>query len=539
MIESEAAGMRLAIYARVSTEEQREGQTINSQISELERFARDRGWIITGVYKDDGWSGGIMERPDLDRLRDDARRGLFQAALINDVDRLARDVAHLGVIKRDLERHGVKVIFRKLPSDSSPTNNLMVNILGSFAEFERELIMDRTRRGRRHAVEVRKQYLSSHTAYGYRYTPIDRAAGKEGFLEVELAEARVVQQMFEWVDLEGLSARGVMKRLNARGVPSQKGAPWGKSSVLRILHNEMYAGTWHYNKFQGCEPKRRTRGGLYRRRTKTSVKQRPREEWIPLPLADALKLVPLDRWHRIQDRIERNLAFSPRNAKRFYLLNGLIKCGGCGSAYVGDPCHGKFYYRCSKRCKRYPSVTEARLEEAVLDGVENVLLQPTLVLAEIERLNRTASEAEQTRHDGYATAQRELRQIQAEEARLLEAYRKEIISPSLLGGELERLKVRRTAAEAILVEEDGLRTAPTPEARQSVEEYCAETARKVRSISRPDLRELLRTVIDAIVFEGHQIRIQGHLPPPGVNPEGPAKSELRFVRSAALRKVAM
>jgi site-specific DNA recombinase len=78
MIETEAAGMRLAIYARVSTEEQREGQTINSQIAELERFARDKAWVIAGIYKDEGWSGGIMERPDLDRLRDDARRREFQ-----------------------------------------------------------------------------------------------------------------------------------------------------------------------------------------------------------------------------------------------------------------------------------------------------------------------------------------------------------------------------------------------------------------------------------------------------------------------------
>jgi len=128
--------LRLAIYARVSTEEQREGQTIDSQVSELDRFAREKGWPIVGIYKDEGWSGGVMERPELDRLRDEALRGGFDAVLINDVDRLARDVAHLGVIKRDLERHGIKVIFRKLPSDTSPTSNLMVNILGSFADVK-------------------------------------------------------------------------------------------------------------------------------------------------------------------------------------------------------------------------------------------------------------------------------------------------------------------------------------------------------------------------------------------------------------------
>src|ERR1700731_689638 len=139
MPEIAEAVQRLAIYARVSTEEQREGQTIDSQVTELERFSREKVWPIVGVYKDDGWSGGMMDRPELDHLRDDARKGLFDAVLINDVDRVARDVTHLGVIKPDLERHGIRVLFRKLPADKSPTSNLMVNILGSFAEFEREL----------------------------------------------------------------------------------------------------------------------------------------------------------------------------------------------------------------------------------------------------------------------------------------------------------------------------------------------------------------------------------------------------------------
>src|SRR5260370_21307379 len=98
--------LRLAIYARVSTDEQREGQTIDSQIAELERFAAERRWVIAETYKDEGWSGAVLARPELDRLRDDAAKGVFNAVLINDVDRLARDVTHLGVVKRDLERTG-------------------------------------------------------------------------------------------------------------------------------------------------------------------------------------------------------------------------------------------------------------------------------------------------------------------------------------------------------------------------------------------------------------------------------------------------
>lgn len=114
-MESGNSNLRVALYCRVSTEEQREGQTIDSQVNELERFAAENGWVRVGTYCDEGWSGSLLARPELDRLRDDASKKLFDAVLINDVDRLARDVSHLGVIKRDLERLGVRVIFRKLP----------------------------------------------------------------------------------------------------------------------------------------------------------------------------------------------------------------------------------------------------------------------------------------------------------------------------------------------------------------------------------------------------------------------------------------
>src|SRR5438552_16556872 len=141
MSDKQSKEFRIAVYARVSGEEQRQGQNIDSQIAELERFAREKRWTVIETYTDDGWSGALLGRPALDRLRDDAVKGLFDAVLINDVDRLARDVAHLGIIKRDFENKRIELIFRKLPNENNPTHNLMVNILGSFAEFEREQIL--------------------------------------------------------------------------------------------------------------------------------------------------------------------------------------------------------------------------------------------------------------------------------------------------------------------------------------------------------------------------------------------------------------
>src|SRR5438105_229652 len=213
MPDTQSKRLRVALYARVSTEEQREGQTIQSQIAELERFVQEKDWTVVEIYKDEGWSGSILARPGLDRLRDDATKGMFDAALVNDVDRLARDVAHLGIIKRDFEKKRIQLIFRKLPGESSPTYNLMVNILGSFAEFERELISDRMRRGKRYKVEVRKQYVGCIAPYGYRYEARSSSNGREAKIEIVPEEAAIVKQIYEWA-LTGLSVKKIAKRLD-------------------------------------------------------------------------------------------------------------------------------------------------------------------------------------------------------------------------------------------------------------------------------------------------------------------------------------
>src|SRR6185369_15903817 len=363
--------IRVALYVRVSTEEQREGQTIDSQVRELDSFAHDKGWPVVGTYKDDGWSGGLLARPELDRLRDDATTGVFDAVLINDVDRLARDVSHLGIVKRDLERRGIKIVFKKLPTDSSPTHNLMVNILGSFAEFERELILDRTRRGRRHKVEIKKQFIGCPAPYGFRYIRKDKAGNREGYLELVPEEATVVRQMFDWVDKQGVSARRVVARLTSNKVPPRKGGEsWGKSSVLRILRSETYAGIWHFYKYESCEPIKSAKKVKYRKSLKGSTRLRPKSDWLPLVLPEDLRLIDRDQWLRVQEQIRRNTAFSKRNSKHDYLLTGLVRCGSCGARYVGDPSHGAYYYRCHARCKKLGTIKENRLDDAVWSAIE-------------------------------------------------------------------------------------------------------------------------------------------------------------------------
>jgi site-specific DNA recombinase len=396
---------------------------------------------------------------------------------------------------------------------TSPTYNLMVNILGSFAEFEREMIADRTRRGRRHKVEVRKKYLGSNTAYGYRYIPMDRVAGSDGILQVDPQEAGVVRQMFEWVDREGLSARRVTNRLSDLRIPPRKGAQrWGKSSVLRILHYETYAGVWHYNKAQCCEPRNPAASPRYRRRAKCSVRRRPKSEWLPLELPKPLRIVPRDCWERVQRQLERNFAFSPRNEKHIYLLKGLVRCGGCGGRYVGDPCHGTFYYRCIARCKKLPSITEHLLNDAIKNAVKKIILDPSTILEPLRKLDEAEQRDSKQRQNTSHQIESEAKRLDIEEQRLLDAYRTNIISPAQLGQQLESLKSRRATLElerSALKDRDSI---PAEQIEKAVVDYCADAARRISNLSDDKWQELLRTIIENITFCGDHISIRGRIP---------------------------
>ncbi len=502
---------RVALYCRVSTEEQREGQTIESQIRELEKFAGEKGWSIAGVYKDEGWSGGILARPELDRLRDDASKNLFDSVLINDVDRLARDVTHLGIIKRDFERQGKKVIFRKLPEANDPTHNLLVNILGSFAEFERELISDRTRRGKRYKVEVRKQYLGAIAPYGFRLVSGQHSASGLAELQIIPEEAATVRQMYSWVDKESLSARKIAERLNRLVILPRKSKVWQLSSVLKILRSEVYAGTWHYNKHQRQEAKKHRIPRIYRRFLKSSSRLRAKADWLPVRLADDLRIVTPTQWQRVQRQLNRNIAFSPRNSKHSYLLTSLVKCGACGAGYVGDPSHGRFAYRCLRRCGKFPSIKEDSLNASVWNALAEALQNPDIILTGAKLLEQKLFAHEQ-RNENEEDYSRGLEQIRREETRILEAYRLAILTPAQLAQELETLKKRRQLLKDAMTKAAPPSPFPIALLRGPVHEASRVMAQRLANMEFPARQNLVRTLFTKIIFEGSRVRLLGNLP---------------------------
>jgi site-specific DNA recombinase len=159
-----------AIYARVSSDRQKEEHTIGSQVTALIQHAESHGYMVPAEWRflDEGYSGATLLRPGLEALRDLAAGGQLEAVLVHSPDRLSRKYAYQVLLTEELSRCGVEVVFLKAPSGETPEDQLLLQFQGMIAEYERAQIAERSRRGKRHRAQQGMVNVLAGAPYGYR-----------------------------------------------------------------------------------------------------------------------------------------------------------------------------------------------------------------------------------------------------------------------------------------------------------------------------------------------------------------------------------
>jgi site-specific DNA recombinase len=203
-----------AIYARVSSERQKEEQTVGSQTEALLDYARSEGYIVPRewIFEDEGYSGSNLVRPGLEHIRDLAAAGQLETILVHSPDRLSRKYAYQVLLLEEFSRHGVEVIFLKSVRGNTPEEQLLLQFQGMIAEYERAQIMERSRRGKRHRAQCGSISVLSGAPYGYRY--VKKTDSSCAYYEVIEQEDEIVKDIFRYYTQEGLSINAIGRRLN-------------------------------------------------------------------------------------------------------------------------------------------------------------------------------------------------------------------------------------------------------------------------------------------------------------------------------------
>lgn len=524
--------MRVALYARVSSGRQEKERTIASQLEALRDYAAAHGHEIVpgGEFLDDGFSGAILDRPALDRLRDEAQAGAFEAVLVQSPDRLARNYAYQVLILEELERFGVPVLFLDQPPLDEPTGRLLVQIQAAVAEYERIKIADRNRRGRLYRLRQGEVAVCT-VPYGYRRIP--RTPAQPAHLVVQEDEAAVVRQIFAWHVEERLSLRGIAQRLQARGVPTPRGAPlWTSQTVRTILRNPAYTGSWAVNRT---------------RITGTGKKAlRPPEEWITLSVPP---IVDRESFLASQQRHEENRRFSRRRLRdeERWLLRGLLRCGLCGHAVVcrrSPSSNGGFndYYHCRNRsdtptpCSA-PCIRAPELDAFVWAEVVRTLTHPHL-LREAVAGGATLSTDATLLAEQTALLQRRLQATRNERQRLVDGYQAGVLQLPELEPRLARLQLREEEAQLELDRLQRLQQeyGEEKELGDRLDLLAHRLQGEIDTLSFHQRQALLRNVLDTIHVTPFSVTLRYRIPLPPPPPPADGAQPPRVSSKLRLRK---
>jgi site-specific DNA recombinase len=338
--------MRAAIYARVSTPRQARTQKIDQQLERLKDYAQRKSWTLEEehVYLDEGYSGATLNRPGLDGLRDAVAMAEFEVVLITAPDRLARKYVHQVLLIEELQGRGCRVEFVERPMSSDPNDQLLLQIRGAVAEYERTLISERMRRGRVAKLRAGQLLPWVRVPFGYRTDP-ERPRDPAG-LRIDEYEAAIVRQMFAWYLERGATLGSIARRLIESGVPTPtgKGSSWSRSTIRGILKNPAYVGE-AYGNCTHLVPARKRKSPLTPVGSGVTCKRRPEEEWIPVSVP---AIVDLEVFELVAEKLSRNQKYSPRNNKvHRYLLRSLVGCGVCKQgSNARTTWDGRSYYVC-------------------------------------------------------------------------------------------------------------------------------------------------------------------------------------------------
>lgn len=516
---------RAAIYARVSGNRQEKEETIASQLDQLRSHVRERAWELDErhVFTDDGVTGSRLDRPGLDGLRDAAADGQIDKVVITCPDRLARCYPHQWVLMEELQKHGVEVEFLNRPIGATAEDQLLLNVQGAIAEYERAKILERTRRGRLYRARAGEMLNWSRAPFGYRYQKHPDRRG--GTALIDESEAKWVRKIFEWVLVDGVATRVIAQRLTQAGVRPRVANHWYPSTVREMLKNPVYMGRAYYNR---RELVRQTvdRGPGRPLGEKISVRFRPREEWIEIRVP---AIVDEETFQRAQARLRLNKRESRRRTgPGRFLLRGLVHCTSCGGRMTGRGNHQYPSYSCVASTRPWDTASLWKcpqrgvradfLDALVWKHLQNLLTNPGVLEAQLNLQKQSAGPPHITHDQQIIRLGRDIEAQNRRMERLLDLYQDGAIEKDAYKERQQALQDKVTSLQREVTDIQRQRDDAEREARllEGVDSFRSTIKTGIENGTFDDRQRICRLIIDRIEISGNDLIVK-HVLPAAVN----------------------
>ena len=408
------------IYARYSSHNQRE-ESIEGQLRECKRYARENGIQIVGEYIDRKLSGKTDNRSNFQKMIRDAEKGRFSVVIVYKLDRFARNRYDSAIYKAKLKRCGVRLVSAMEQLTDSPESIILEAVLEGMAEYYSANLAQNIKRGMTENA-MKGLATGGGRCLGY-YT------GEDKKYHIDEAAAATVRLIYELYD-QGHTYAHIVETLNSQGRKTLRGTPFNKNSLGKILHNRRYIGDYVWGEIV-------IEGGMP-------------------------QIVDRDIWERVQEKLKRREKASARARGEYdFILSGKLFCGRCGKPMIGDSGTSKsgikhYYYTCSTKkhggdCKK-KSVRAAAIEDEVI----NTTIQTILQVSMLERIADQVMEY-QSRDTGSAaliSAYRgQLKDTEAAIKGLIKAIEDGLYNPSMKT-RMEELEAQKECLQADIEQEE-------------------------------------------------------------------------------------
>jgi site-specific DNA recombinase len=534
-----------ATYARVSTARQEEEQTVKTQLSAVSDLIAKRGDLkVIEQYADEGWSGDILARPALDRLRQDAKTKRWDILVVYDPDRLARRYSYQELIMDELREAGIELVFVTVSPPKNSEEKILYGVRGLFAEYERAKIGERFRLGKLRKVRE-GHILVSDPLFGYDYVPKQEKV--PGYYKINPAEARIAKMIFNWVD-GGLTLRKLVRRLHESGIKPRKSkrGVWATSTLSKILRNTAYVGHARWGSSYAVVPEKPKRTEQYRKNRKSSRRMRPESEWIKIPVPP---IIEPDLFDRVQSRLRANFLLSQRNTRNEYLLVGKIYCP-CGRKRGGEgPQNGKYlYYRCLDRtlsfplppsCKNRSSVEARTADRLVWNEIKNLMTSPSLMKKQIQLLMERLSQSKDSSSVDIGMLNGEISKLREEEKRYNQAFGSGLLSIEQLKEYTMPVREKIASYEAQISKyqelQRGAQSTVLPD-DDALTAFAADAVKCLNNLSFPAKRGIVLNVVEKVVGTKDKLQVYGYLPIENVKVRSDDRLAMGTIGYGMLRK---